>query len=62
MLEKNGKGPFTFVNFQEVLVNDEEATLTKLNQLFEIKHNIFSRAKMPKCKMHVQVCTFETKA
>ncbi len=52
--KKNGKGPFTFVNFLEVLINDEEATLIKLKQLFKTKHNFFSRAKMPKCKMHVQ--------
>jgi hypothetical protein len=29
--KKNGEGPSTFANFLEVLVNDEEVTLTELN-------------------------------
>jgi hypothetical protein len=33
--KKNDKGPFAFTNFLEVLVNDEEAILTKLNDYVE---------------------------
>jgi len=28
---KNGKGPFSSVNFLEVMVNDEKAAFTELN-------------------------------
>ncbi len=55
--KKNGKGPSACANFLKKLVNDEEATLIKLNQLFGIKHNVFSKIKMPKHKMHVQAST-----
>ncbi len=51
--KKNGKGPFASTNFLKALVNDEEATLTKLNQLCGVKHNVFSGIKMLKHKMHV---------
>ncbi len=51
--KKNGKGPSISANFVKVLVNDEEATLTKLNQQCGIKHNVFSRVRMPKRKMLV---------
>ncbi len=39
--KKNDKGPSTSANFLEVLINDEEATLTELNRLCGIKHNFF---------------------
>jgi hypothetical protein len=60
--KKNDKGPSTCANFLKKLINDEEATLIKLNQLFGIKHNVFSKIKMPKCKMHVQASTSYAKA
>jgi hypothetical protein len=40
--KKNWKGSFAFMNFLEMLVNDEKATLTKLNWLCGVKHNNFS--------------------
>jgi hypothetical protein len=55
--KKNGKGPFASTNFLEVLVNDEEATLTKLNRLCGVKHNVFSKVKMPKCKLPILAST-----
>jgi hypothetical protein len=39
--KKNGKGPIAITNYLEVLVNDEEATLTELNQLCGVKKHIF---------------------
>jgi hypothetical protein len=39
---KNGKGPPTITNFLEVLINDEHATLEKLNSLCGIKVDVFS--------------------
>jgi hypothetical protein len=42
---KNGKGPFSSANFLEVMVNGEEATLTKLNRLCGVKHNFFLTSK-----------------
>jgi hypothetical protein len=39
--KKNEKGVATFVNYLEVLVNDGEATLAKLNRLCGITNNIF---------------------
>jgi hypothetical protein len=38
-------------NFLEMLINDEEATLIKLNWLCGVKHNVFSSVKMPKRKL-----------
>jgi hypothetical protein len=46
--KKNGKGPSTCANFLKMLINVKEVLLSKLNQLFGIKHNVFSRVKMPK--------------
>lgn len=51
---KNGKVPSTFAIFLEILINVEEVTLTELNWLYEIKHNVFLGVHMPKRKMHVQ--------
>jgi hypothetical protein len=45
-----------------MLINDEEVLLSKLNQLFGIKHNVFSRVKMAKWKMYVQASTYGAKA
>jgi len=56
--KKNGKGPFASTNFLELLVNDEEATLTKLNWLCGVKHNVFSKVKIPKCKLPILTSTF----
>jgi len=39
--KKNGKGPFACANFLKKLLNDEEATLIKLNQLFWSKAQCF---------------------
>jgi len=39
---KDGKGPSTTINFLEVLINDEHATLEKLNSLCGIKVDVFS--------------------
>jgi len=38
-------------NFLEVLINDEKVTLTKLNQLCGVKHNVFFGVKMPKRRL-----------
>jgi hypothetical protein len=49
MLEKEWQGPIhSCANFLKMLINDEEVLLSKLNQLFGIKHNVFSKVKMPK--------------
>ncbi len=40
-----------------MLVNDEEAKLIKLNQLCGVKHNVFSRIKMPKHRLLIQAST-----
>ncbi len=42
--KKNGKGPTITMNFLEVLVNNEEAMLVKLNRLCIVKNNVFSKA------------------
>jgi hypothetical protein len=55
--KKNGKDPSTCANFLNMLINYKEATLTNSNQLSGIKHNVFSKIKMPKRKMHVQAST-----
>jgi len=55
---KNDKGPSAFTKFFEVLVNDEEATLAKLNCLCGIKHNVFYGIRMPKKRMHVQASIY----
>ncbi len=47
--KKNGKGPSATTNYLEVLINDEEATLTELNRLCEVKNNVFSRTRVPSC-------------
>jgi hypothetical protein len=46
------KGLNAITNFLEVLVNDEEATLVKLNQIYGNQH-MFSRIRMPKKKLHL---------
>jgi len=40
--KKNGKGLAISTSHLEVLINDEEATLVKLNWLCGVKNNIFS--------------------
>lgn len=39
--KKNGKAPSTSAIFLEILINVEKVTLTELNRLCEIKHNVF---------------------
>lgn len=51
--KKNGRGFIAFANYLEVLVNDEEATLAKLNQLCGANNNIFSRTKVPRHRILV---------
>jgi hypothetical protein len=35
-------------NYLEVMVHDEEATLEQLNRLCGVKHDVFSRARIPR--------------
>ncbi len=39
---KDGKGPSTTINFLEVLIDDEHATLEKIDSLSGIKVDVFS--------------------
>jgi hypothetical protein len=48
--KKNGKCLIAITNYLEILVNDEKATLTKLNLLCGIKNNIFLGTKVPMYK------------
>jgi hypothetical protein len=51
--KKSGKGLPTTTNFLEVLVDDEEATLVKLNRICGGDHHIFSGVKIPKRKLPI---------
>jgi hypothetical protein len=51
---KDGKMPSTTNNYLEVLVNDENVTLEKLNHLCGTKHDIFTRARILKRCLHVE--------
>jgi hypothetical protein len=53
--KKNGKGLPATTNYLEVLVNDEEATLTQLNRLCGVKNNVFLREKVPRHKNPVVI-------
>ncbi len=46
--KKNVKGPSTFANFLEVLVNEEKAMLVELNILCGVKHNVFVVSRCPR--------------
>jgi len=43
--------PTIAINYLEVLVDDEEATLEWLNWLCDTKHDIFTRAKIPRRRL-----------
>lgn len=45
---KDGKIPFVANNYLEVLIDDEETTLEQLNRLCNMKHDVFSRAMIPR--------------
>jgi hypothetical protein len=45
---KDGKTPFVANNYLEVLIDDEEATLEQLNRLWNMKHDVFSKAMIPR--------------
>jgi hypothetical protein len=49
-LEKKWKKSSCHYQLLEVLINDEEATLTKLNKLCGVKNNVFSRTRVPSCQ------------
>jgi len=53
--KKNGKGLLATTNYLEVLVNDEEATLTQLNRLCGMKNNVFLKEKVPRHKNPVVI-------
>jgi hypothetical protein len=57
---KDGKASSTTNNYLEVLVDDEEKTLKQLNHLCGKKHDIFSRAKMP--RRHLPIEAIEDEA
>jgi hypothetical protein len=46
------KGLTTTTNFLEVLVNDEEATLVKINKIYGCQH-VFSRIRIPNRRLPV---------
>jgi hypothetical protein len=56
--KKNGKSPSTSANFLEIMVDDGEATLAKLNYLCGTKHNIFFGVRMHKRRLPMQASTF----
>jgi hypothetical protein len=45
---KNAKGLCATTNFLEVLVDDEEATLAKLNRVYGNDQHVFSGVRIPK--------------
>jgi hypothetical protein len=51
--KKSRKGLPTTINFLEVLVDDEKATLVKLNCICGGDQHIFSRVKIPKRKLDI---------
>jgi hypothetical protein len=57
---KNGKSHSGAANFQEVLLNDEEATLQQLNKLCG-NENIFSYTRIPRRRMPIEVAPASTK-
>jgi hypothetical protein len=57
---KDGKMPFATNNYLEVLVNDENATLEKLNCLCGTKHDIFTRTIIPRRHLLVESTDEET--
>jgi hypothetical protein len=42
------KTPIATNNYLEVMVDDEETTLEQLNRLCGAKHDVFSRARIPR--------------
>jgi hypothetical protein len=46
-------------NYLEVLVNNEKVTLEQLNKLCDTKHDIFSRTRIPKRRLHVETLDVE---
>jgi hypothetical protein len=46
--------PFATNNYLKVLVDDKEATLEQLNMLCGMKHDIFSRVRIPRKCLHVE--------
>jgi hypothetical protein len=49
--KKNTKPYNSTANYLEVLVNDEEATLTKLNRICGVNHHLSSVNKIPKRRL-----------
>jgi sulfatase maturation enzyme AslB (radical SAM superfamily) len=47
--KKNKRSFPTTANYLEVLVNDEEATLTELNRLCGMKNNVFLKTRVSSC-------------
>jgi hypothetical protein len=46
-------------NYLEVLVNNENATLEQLNKLCGTEHDIFSRTRIPRRRLHVETLNVE---
>jgi hypothetical protein len=57
--KKIAKDPLATTNFLEVLVNDEETTLSELNYICGEEEHVFFGIKMPKRRLHVSTSTIE---
>jgi hypothetical protein len=57
--KNSAKGPITTTNFLEVLVNDEETTMSKLNYIYGEEEHVFFGIKMQKRRLHVSISTAE---
>ncbi len=56
---KDGKALSATNNYLEVLVDDEEAALEQLIRLCGTKHHIFSRARIPRRRLPVEINTLD---
>jgi len=56
---KDVKITSTSNNYLEVLVNNEEATLEQLNKICNTKHDIFSRTRILRRRLHVETIDVE---
>jgi hypothetical protein len=52
---KDGKAPFVANNYLEVLVDDEDATLEELNKSCATKHDVFTKVKLPRICLLIEV-------
>jgi hypothetical protein len=56
---KDGKALSATNNYLEILVDDQEAALEQLIRLCGTKHHIFSRARIPRRRLPVEMNTLD---